>query len=164
MKTIDEKGRLFGKINLVDFGIILLIISAVCAVGAKLAKEQFADRETVAIEYTVAVSGVRQQSVDAISMQTQDILDAEKDEPLGDIIDIEVKPAEELVELTNGGFEWATYPDKYDLYITLKTDGIKTEDGYFTEAGKKLLYGGTVGLNNGFSQMFGTIENIEVIQ
>lgn len=164
MKIIDEKGRFFGKINLVDLGIILLLVLAFCAVGAKLAKERFADRETVELTYTLAVRGVRQQSVDAISMETKGITDAEKDEPLGDIVDIEQTPALELVETVTGDFKWAEYSDKYDLYITLKTDGIKTEDGYFIESGKKLMYGSTVGLNNGYSQMFGTIENIEVAQ
>lgn len=164
MKLTDEKGRLFGKINLVDLGIILLIILAFCAVGAKLVKERTVDRETVVIDYTLSVKGVRQQSVDAISMETKDITDAEKDEPLGDIINIEKRPAEELIALEDGTFKWGEYRDKYDLYITVEAKGIKTADGYFTESGKKLLYGSTIGLNNGYSQMFGTIEKIEVVQ
>ena len=164
MKLADDKGRLFGKINLVDLGIILLIVLAVAAVGAKIAKEKFTDRETVKISYTLCVRGVRQQSVDAIGMVKENITDAEKDEPLGDIVNIEKKPAEELIEMANGEFKRAEYPDKYDLYITLETDGIKSADGYFTSGGKKILYGGTIGLNNGYSQMFGVVEDVEVIQ
>ena len=164
MKIADEKGRLFGKINLVDLGIILLLILAVCAVGAKIAKEKFVDRETVRISYTLCVRGVRQQSVDAIGMVKENITDAEKDEPLGDIVNIEKKTAEELVEMVDGGFKRAQYSDKYDLYITLETDGVKSADGYFTSSGKKLLYGGTIGLNNGYSQMFGVVEEVSVKQ
>lgn len=164
MKIADKNGKLFGHINLVDLGIVLLIVLAVCAVCAKIARDKFVDRETVKISYTLCVEGVRQQSVDAISMVTEDITDAERDEPLGDIVNIEKEPAKELVETVEGEFKWAEVPEKYDLYITLETDGTKTPDGYFTSAGKKLLYGSTIGLNNGYSQMFGVIENIQTKQ
>ena len=36
MKIIDEKGRLFGKINLIDLLVIVLVIAIVAAVGWKL--------------------------------------------------------------------------------------------------------------------------------
>ena len=36
MKIIDEKGRLFGKINLIDLLVIILVIAIIAAVGWKL--------------------------------------------------------------------------------------------------------------------------------
>ena len=36
MKLVDEKGRLFGKINLIDLLVIVLVIAIVAAVGWKL--------------------------------------------------------------------------------------------------------------------------------
>ena len=36
MKIIDEKGRLFGKINLIDLLVIVLVVAVVAAVGWKL--------------------------------------------------------------------------------------------------------------------------------
>ena len=33
MKIIDEKGRLFGKINLIDLLVIVLVIAIISAVG-----------------------------------------------------------------------------------------------------------------------------------
>ena len=36
MKIIDEKGRLFGKLNLIDLLVIILLIAAVAAVAWKL--------------------------------------------------------------------------------------------------------------------------------
>ena len=36
MKIVDEKGRLFGKINLIDLLVIVLVIAIVAAVGWKL--------------------------------------------------------------------------------------------------------------------------------
>ena len=36
MKIIDEKGRLFGKVNLIDLVVVLILVVAVAAVGMKL--------------------------------------------------------------------------------------------------------------------------------
>ena len=36
MKLIDEKGRLFGKINLIDLLVVLLIVAVLAAVAWKL--------------------------------------------------------------------------------------------------------------------------------
>ena len=162
MKIVDENGKLFGKINLVDLGIILLIVLAVAAVGYKVVRERFAGRVTATINYTICVEGVRQQSVDAISMVKENITDAENDDPIGDIIDVKQTAAEEFIEMADGEYKKAEYPDKYDLYITVETKGVTSNDGYFTSSGKKLLYGDTIGLNNGYSQMFGVVEHIEV--
>ena len=35
MKIIDEKGRLFGKINLIDLLVLVLVVAVVLAVGWK---------------------------------------------------------------------------------------------------------------------------------
>ena len=36
MKLIDEKGRLFGKINLIDLLVVILIVAVIAAVAWKL--------------------------------------------------------------------------------------------------------------------------------
>lgn len=164
MKITDEKGRFLGKINLVDLGIVLLIILSVAAVGIKVYREKYAEREHTSIQYTLFVAGVRQQSVDAINMVHERITDAETDDPLGNIVDIKTEPAANIFQKADGEYVKAYYPDKYDLYITLETEGVVTPDGYFTEGGKKLLYGDTIGVNNGYSQMFGYVENVEVVK
>lgn len=163
MRIIDKNGKIFSKLNLVDAGIILLIILAFAAVGFKIAKERLIDRETAVIEYTLYVENVRQQSVDAINMVHKNITDAENDDELGDIIDVRVEKATRIVQKADGEYTKAYYPDKYDLYVTLSTKGVVSKDGYFTDSGKKLLYGDTIGINNGYSQMFGVVEDINII-
>ena len=36
MKLIDEKGKLFGKINVIDFVIVIIVIGLLAGVGYKL--------------------------------------------------------------------------------------------------------------------------------
>jgi len=74
------------------------------------------------------------------------------------------KAAKQIVLKSSGEYEVAEIPNKFDLYVTLVTDGVVSPDGYFTEGGKKILYGDTIGVNNGYSQMFGVVENITVVK
>ena len=61
MKLIDEKGRLFGKVNLIDLLVVLLLLAGVFAVvwklGGNRAAEAIADNN-YAVTYTVLVEDV----------------------------------------------------------------------------------------------------------
>ena len=41
MKVLDEKGKLFGKINLIDLIVIVVLVLILAAVGWKLAGQPF---------------------------------------------------------------------------------------------------------------------------
>ena len=43
MKVLDEKGKLFGKINLIDLIVIVVLVLILVAVGWKLAGSRIAD-------------------------------------------------------------------------------------------------------------------------
>ena len=56
MKIIDEKGRLFGKINLIDLLVIILVVAVVAAVGWKVVGKKAAasvSNNSHEITYTV---------------------------------------------------------------------------------------------------------------
>lgn len=163
MKIIDENGKLFGKISIVDIGIILLVIFGIVAVAYKLNITDAAKKETVTVRYTICAEGLRQQSVDAISQASENIIDAENDDALGTIVDIKKENAVQIVAMADGTFKVAEHPEKFDLYVTLEVDGTISADGtVHTASGKKIMYGDTIGINNGYSQMFGTVENVEI--
>lgn len=164
MKLVDDNGKLFGKLNLVDVGIILLVIFAIVAISGKTIKEQTLDKEQATIRYTLCAEGVRQQSVDAIKKNSEDIKDAEKDEAIGRIVEVRTEKAKKINPLPNGTFVESEYQDKFDLYVTIEAEGTISENGYFLSSGKKIMYGDTIGINNNYSQMFGMVEYIEVVK
>ena len=72
MKIIDEKGRLFGKINLIDLLLVVLLIAAVAAVAWKLVGKKAV--ETVSdtgrtITYTVTVEDVNREAAEFAATQ-----------------------------------------------------------------------------------------------
>ena len=61
MKLIDEKGRLFGKINLIDLLVVLLIVAVIVAVVWKLGGKKAAAAVTNSAKkavYTVEIEDV----------------------------------------------------------------------------------------------------------
>lgn len=71
MKVIDEKGRLFGKLNVIDLLALLLVAAvavllAVRLLGGRLGGLTAGDKEPVTIVYSVTVSGVRPESYEVV--------------------------------------------------------------------------------------------------
>ncbi len=163
MKLFDQKGRLFGKINIVDLLVILMLIFAVVAVGVKFKQVKTTNGGDITIEYTISVEKLRQISVDAIEKEYKNIQDAENKKAVGEIVSVEKSFARELVQLDSGEYKFTEYEDKYDLVITLRTKGSETNEGYHTSSGKTLTVGDTLGISNGHVQTFGEILSVKVV-
>ena len=59
MKVVDEKGKLFGKLNIIDLLVIVLLLVAVVLVVFKvLAKDGAVGAQHTVLTYTVEVKGV----------------------------------------------------------------------------------------------------------
>lgn len=59
MKVVDEKGKIFGKLNIIDLLVILLLIVAVALVGYKVLRHDGAGNiPGTTLTYTVEVDGV----------------------------------------------------------------------------------------------------------
>lgn len=71
-KFIDEKGKFFGKINVIDLIVLALIAVIVVVLGMKLANRASGlptEGEGVHLEYTVLVSRVSQEVYDSVAQQ-----------------------------------------------------------------------------------------------
>nr|WP_242855604.1 DUF4330 domain-containing protein [Ruminiclostridium josui] len=55
MKLIDEKGRLFGKVNIIDLVVVLLVLLLAAAVGYKVLSPKIASSPTAQGEVTAVV-------------------------------------------------------------------------------------------------------------
>ena len=72
MKFIDEKGRLFGKVNLIDLLVLLLVIAAAAAVIWKTAGKKAAESaaaKPIRAEYTVLCANTPKEICDYAQTQ-----------------------------------------------------------------------------------------------
>lgn len=131
-KLIDEKGRLFGKVSLVDIFVVLFAFLMVFAVYLR-----FFSNETTSIRtdndtftYTVKVEGVRHWTVDGLH-EGDKMWDSDHDTYIGTITSVRSEPSVGEYTLVDGTSKLATREDRYDVYLTVKAEGLISNGRYY---------------------------------
>jgi hypothetical protein len=126
--VLDEKGRLFGLINIIDLAVVMILLLVLAAGIYKFLyvnPEYQPELKTVRVE--LAVEGVRQPTVDAIAVGDQ-VREKNSNGYFGIIRDIKVSPAVETVATAAGTLVEAEIPGRYDLLLTLESPAEVTEE------------------------------------
>lgn len=136
---LDEKGRLFGRVSIVDLGVLLLVVMLLTGAYYKffmVDKSQNAAKFDT-LEYKILVKEVRQQSVDAIEVGA-DIYDVKTDSPMGKIVDKEVLPATDQLTKADGTMVIAEKPQRFDVLVTIQVPGVETKYGFLANGKRDL--------------------------
>ena len=127
-RLIDEKGKLFGKVNIIDLGIVILVL--LVAVGAYVkfvVLEQTAvATEVFPVHYTLEVVGVRDWTVGNI--QVGDTLFS-NNVAIGTIVSVEAEP-HEIVITGEGKVWWGEVPERYVVFVGVEGTAILSEGRY----------------------------------
>ena len=125
MKIINEKGKLFGVINVVDLLVLLAVIAVVIGVGYKLFAPQIADATAtqVPMTVTVRVRGATPFLVEEVQRNSQ----VGKQIVSGNsytnavITDMQIEDYVQQVTTADGHIANALDPSKKDLVFTIET-------------------------------------------
>ncbi|MBQ6947107.1 MAG: DUF4330 domain-containing protein [Clostridia bacterium] len=163
MKMIDQNGKLFGKINLLDF-ILLLIVVVLIAGG--IYKLTAIDNSVYAPDYqegtiTLRVHSLRSYEVDAL--QNGDMIAVPKIQQLGKIISIEKNNRVDNVNAADGKIYSVSNPIYYEVDIELKTEEMVCRDGYYY-VGKnyRLLPGQALEISSGTVESKATVISVDI--
>jgi len=153
-KRIDEKGRLFGKISVIDFGILLLVI--MIAVGAYV-KFMVLEQTTVTVEavpvrYTLEITNVRDWALHNI--RVGDVLYVTGTE-VGTVVEVEARPHRAVVSTNAGTVWWGDVPERYVVEVEV--------EGTATVSDGRVLVSRTVPLGTGTSTTVFTTRYAEFI-
>ncbi|HEY3368912.1 MAG TPA: DUF4330 domain-containing protein [Symbiobacteriaceae bacterium] len=137
MSVIDNKGRLFGKINLLD----LVVVVAVIAVAGRYGYKHFMPKQSAVtgqdqnVEIVVKISKISQSTVDGLKVGDE-ILDSPSNTILGKVVKKEAQPS----PVPGATSE---YPSKElnDMYVTISGPGRVSPDGAVSMAGIQMLRG-----------------------
>lgn len=118
MLVIDEKGRLFGKINLFDF-IIILIICIFLGYGiSKIAQRYLIKKEYD--QYVIQLKALNLEEQVANSIKKGDVIVSPTGSKFGEIITApQIKPTEVYVTTPEGLLISRTQPKLKDVYFTI---------------------------------------------
>ena len=136
---IDNKGKIFGKVSIVDLLIVLLLV---VAIGVTVFKFGFSAHKDVneagsKIEYVVKVEGVRNFTVDSIK-EGAELYDDESDALIGVVKGIEVEKSMDYALKNDGTTVYAEKPDRYDVYLTVESDARILNGAYFANGTKEI--------------------------
>jgi len=125
MKLIDERGRLFGILNIIDLLIISIIAAALLGAYYKFGLlNRMEGPQTVQdkTEVTIWVKDVSKYVVDAIS-EGDMVKEVRSNNEIGKIIKKEVAPYTDKASTSEGKWVVSEVPGKYSVFITMETPG-----------------------------------------
>lgn len=125
---LDEKGRLFGKVSIIDLTIVLLI--AVAAVGATI-RFSLLDaigitRTELSVRYTVELQGVRDWTLGNIQIGDEVFSGGSY---VGTVVNTWYEPMERTED--TGGKVWtAIVPEHYVLFVEIEGNAHSVDERY----------------------------------
>lgn len=140
---IDEKGRLFGKVSIIDIAVVLVILIAIIGgivvynniENGKIAPSDSAlmghSGATVDANVEFELANVRDITKNALNVGDK-VYSAETDKFLGEITKIDSKPYVDPITSTDGTMVFVPVPEKYTLTIHINISGQQTEKGFFS--------------------------------
>ncbi|MGM9521138.1 MAG: DUF4330 family protein [Oscillospiraceae bacterium] len=131
-KFIDERGRFFGVISVID----VLVVVIVLVLGAAVYMRFFENEQTATavsndeFSYQVMLRNVRSMTADAIRVGDS-IYDTENGTLLGVVTDIEAADAQRQLALEDGTYVMVPVENRYDVTITLDVSGLISNGRYY---------------------------------
>ncbi len=171
---LDKKGKLFGKVSIIDLFVLLVLVIGVIGVfstKSMLDQEKVlsqsgnmfiqSSREADKLEIAFEVKEVRGFTRDAIIVG-DDVFVASNDRFLGVVSRVESVPSKRTVVTTLGKVYTAEVPERYDVTIYVETSGKKKDEGYFTDSNIKLIIGGEMEVKTSTVQTTPRVKTITV--
>lgn len=161
MAVLDEKGRLFGRINVVDLAVVLVLL-LVLGFGAQkfLFVNPEYQPEVETVRMTFFVEDVRQPTVEAVAVGDE-VREEETNTYLGRVVEVESGPFRDLVPTAQGEMREAEVPGHYSLTLVLEGDAQITDD-HIAMAGQQVRIGTTLKVRSQTYEVEGVVFDLEV--
>jgi len=160
-KLIDGKGKLFGKISVVDLGILLLVIAVLAGAYLRFVVGiGVGQAETHTIQYTVEVRGIRHWSVDNVRANDAIFIDGTA---VGTVVKTWSEPY--VATIVSEGRIWeAVVPDRYILHVVVESPAV-VRDGRFFAGGTEAIAvsNNLTGFTTKFADFSGAVSEIVII-
>lgn len=157
---IDEKGKLFGKINLIDLLIIVVVIAAVGVLGYKfLAPKATGGNVQSVAEVKYFIEEVSDFVADEVKVGDK-LMDESKNVELGVVTNVEYGDAVSYGTDANGKWVQSSKPGHQSMLITSEVNATKFDHGMIVNASKYYV-GHTFVLLAGEAKLYLRVYDIE---
>lgn len=127
---MDEKGKLFGKISIVDILIVLVVLAAIAGVGYKFAKSKvaspFVKPDTIQIQFY----GEEIPDYAAKAVKKGDAgVDPVKNSVFGSVTDVKIDKSASYGTDAKGQYVRSSKDGYSSIYVTLEGSGTYSDNG-----------------------------------
>lgn len=160
---MDSKGKLFGKISIVDILVVLVIVVVICGVCFRFSGNRGkAVVSSNSFTYTLEVNNVRQATCDAVEKSVGGhFFSCEKTgDDMGVLTSFDAEPGTLMVEKADGTSVMAEVPGNYNLKLHFKIDGKINDNGYYTSLMRGVNVGSGYTIKSKYSTVFGNITEL----
>lgn len=160
MAIIDEKGRLFGRLNVIDLAgiLVVLLVAAWAAYKFLVVNPRYAVT-TRPYLLQVLVEEVREYTLQELK-EGLVVKEGDSNQIFGKIISRQVRPARRYVETADGRVTLAEVPDKFDVILTLECEA-QVSPGAVTIGGQEVRVGFNPALKGQRFLIRGTVIEME---
>lgn len=161
MKLVDEKGKLFGLINVIDAAIAVIIVVIIAGAVYKFG---FMDKTstvtpTEPITYTVEVKKVRDFIFENVKVGDK-LFDADSGSEIGTITKIDHVGAKEPMGLADGTLILADVENRYDIIFTVEGEASLSNGVYYVNRSYEVVVGSTKKFATKYSEFEGKVKEI----
>jgi hypothetical protein len=158
LRFLDDKGRIFGKISIIDFLVIVVLIAAAVWFGysmfGKNLQSDVAERQQET-EIVVVTTGIRTTTAEAISKGGK-IFEFKTGACIGEIVEVQSEPTD--IWLLEGDGRWAKTQskDRVDAFVKIRGT-VRIGENVITMSGVEIRVGGSLNLKTKFAAFQGHV-------
>lgn len=160
---IDEKGRLFGRVNVVDAAVVLaLFLGAILLAGRLLGKLGITSGRERPVFVRILSDAITPETAASIEKGDKAFLIVGLDSKnLGTVSDVSVRPAEVRIDNSvTGKVVYAPDPKRRQVLLTVKGKGTST-DRAITISGNTVLVGDRVSIKTRRARFDGDVVDLK---
>lgn len=160
-----KNGKIFGKVNLLDGTVLVLVIALLIAGALKFRtfNKTVDSNSNGKVVYTFIINNVREYTLSAFK-SGDNVFDGMTDVNIGHIIKVDAKDANIINALADGTTILSDNPYKKDIILTIEAPGSSTSTAYFANKSIELKIGSEKNIKTLYAETAGKIASIEYIE
>ena len=129
---IEKDGKLFGKVSIIDIGLIILVILIAFGTYWRFYGNGKAKKatENIKISYVVEIRGLKKLFLDGIKVDDL-VGNVETSKQYGRIKSITSEPYKDFIIDNNGEYKEAIVPGQWKIFLTIEAYGAEAGDGFY---------------------------------
>ena len=160
---LDKKGKIFGKVSIIDLFVIIVLAAAVIGISARFVSGAAKNaKEKVKFSYVVEIDGVRDYTINALNKKGK-VIDLKGKSVIGEIKNVTFQPMKTQSFTSDGRMVFAEVPERYTVLVDIEGEGKESDNSYFVGNDVELSVGTTMSMTTKYANSSGKVKSIEII-